>query len=257
MHLHGGERSGTIDEPVRHAITKLSHWHFVATAESRRRVISLGERAEHVWVTGAPSLDDVAELSDVSRERTLLRLGLHSHARYALLLFHPVVQDGDDAYRQTEAILAAINKTLIPEDIQVVWLDPNTDAGSNHILSALAAAEGTLHRITHLPRSDFLPALRHAEILIGNSSAGIIEAASLGTPVVNVGPRQRGRERNKNTYDCDSDTDAIVQAVSKALAGGRFEPGNRYGDGTAGRRIAALLAEQSIDPDLLHKMNTF
>lgn len=261
VHLHGGERSGTVDEPVRHAITKLSHWHFVATATSRERVIRLGERPEHVWVTGAPSLDGLGAVLDAPRGQTLARLGLGAGARYALVLFHPVVQQMHDAATQTHALAEALERVAGEHDLQLVWLEPNADAGSGGILQALDAATARLGdrlvRITHLAREHYLEALRHAEVLVGNSSSGIIEAASLGTPVVNIGDRQRCRERNANTRDCRVDVLAIEGALRQALLHGRSSPTNVYGDGHAIERIIRLLVETPLAADLLEKVNTY
>jgi len=258
VHLHGGERSGTVDEPVRHAITKLSHWHFVATEESRDRVVRLGERAEHVWITGAPSLDGLAELAEVPREEVLARLGLPARARYVLVLFHPIVQEMHDAERQTRILAEALATALEGREAHIVWLDPNADAGSGGIVRALASLRAErLHRITHLPRPSFVAALAHADALVGNSSAGIIESASFGTPVVNIGNRQRARERNVNTVDCAMELDAIAACITAAISRGRFTRANRYGDGHAGERITQLLATQAIEPGLLDKVNSF
>lgn len=255
VHLHGGERSGTVDEPVRHALTKLSHWHFVATEESRERVIRMGEKPEHVWVTGAPSLDDLQLLYDFSRATVAVELGLSAEAHYALVLFHPVVQESQGTYEQTTALLSAIRQTLPEKGIEVIWLDPNADAGSAEILRAVEALD--IRRFAHLPRSLYLAALRNADVLIGNSSSGVIEAASFGTPVVNIGNRQRARQRNVNTIDSTNDSDSIAKAIRSGLDHGRFPPGNFYGDGQAGARIVHLLATQSIAPDILDKVNTY
>ncbi len=258
VHLHGGERSGTVDEPVRHAITKLSHWHFVATEQSRERVIRLGERPEHVWITGAPSLDDLAAQGAVPRAQVLGELGLAADARFVLVLFHPVVQEMEDAHRQTTALAQALGDALAGSPTQILWLAPNADAGSAAILQALDEMSGErLHRITHLPRPLYVAALRHAEALIGNSSSGIIEAASFGTPVVNIGNRQRARERNRNTIDCAGERAAIAAAIAQSLAHGRYPAANVYGDGRAGARITDLLASCAISADLLDKVNTY
>jgi len=259
VHLHGGERSGTIDEPVRHAITKLSHWHFVATEESRQRVIRMGERAEHVWITGAPSLDGLDALAATPREQVLRDLGLAAGSEYLLVLFHPVVQEIGSMQEQTRQLAQALQDVLAGSGRQVVWLAPNADAGSAGILQALEQGPASLplHRITHLARPSFVAALRHAQALVGNSSAGIIEAASLGTPVVNIGSRQSARERNANTIDCAADRAGIAHALGQALAHGRFAAANRYGDGHAGERIVELLATTPIGPDLLNKVNTY
>ena len=254
-HLHGGERSGTVDEPVRHAITKLSHWHFVATAASRERVVRMGERPEHVWVTGAPALDGLATMPLPSRADTLVDLGLPAGSHYALVLFHPVLQEARQAHAQTLALREALERSVSDSGRAVVWLDPNADAGGGEILRALNGA--LVRRIRHLPRPRFLAALRHADLLAGNSSAGIIEAASFGTPVVNIGNRQRARERNANTRDCEATVEAIAQAVQAQLAHGPYTPGNVYGDGHAGERIVELLARQPFAPDLLDKVNTY
>ena len=258
VHLHGGERSGTVDEPVRHAITKLSHWHFVATEESRERVVRMGERPEHVWVTGAPSLDDLAQQGAKPRAQVLDELGLPASARFVLVLFHPVVQEMDDAYQQTLALAQALREALDGSPTQVLWLSPNADAGSAAILRAIGEMnDQRLRRITHLPRPLYVAALRHAEALVGNSSSGIIEAASFGTPVVNIGNRQRARERNHNTIDCAAERPAIAGAIAQVLAHGRYSPANRYGDGHSGARITHLLATLPVTAGLLDKVNTY
>ncbi|TFZ04075.1 UDP-N-acetylglucosamine 2-epimerase [Ramlibacter humi] len=255
-HLHGGERSGTVDEPVRHAITKLAHLHLVGTEESRDRVVRMGEVPANVHVVGAPSLDDIASRPDRARADVLAKLGLPADARYVLVLFHPVVQEAAQAGEQADALLQALRETA--GDRHIVWLAPNADAGSGAILAkAEAAAGGKLHLITHLPRNDYLDALAQADVLAGNSSSGIIEAASSGTPVVNIGSRQRLRQRNANTLECEADRASIAGALRRALDRGRFAPANVYGDGHAGERIAKLLAGVPLPPELLDKANAY
>jgi len=255
-HLHGGERSGTVDESVRHALTKLAHIHLVATDESRDRVVRLGEAAAHVHVVGAPSLDDIASRPLPPREHVLHKLGLPDGANYVLVLFHPVVQEADQAGEQAGALLQALGRAAPGH--HVVWLAPNADAGSADILrQAQAAADGRLRLVTHLPRNDYLDALAEADVLTGNSSSGIIESASFGTPVVNVGSRQRLRQRNANIFDCEVDTVSIAKAVRGALAHGRFPPANVYGDGHAGERIARLLSGLPLPRQLLDKANAY
>jgi GDP/UDP-N,N'-diacetylbacillosamine 2-epimerase (hydrolysing) len=258
VHLHGGERSGTVDEPVRHAITKLSHWHFVATEQSRDRVIRMGERPEHVWITGAPSLDDLAAQGAAPREQVLGELGLAAADRFVLVLFHPVVQEMGDAYAQTAALVQALGDALAHSRTHILWLAPNADAGSAAILRAIDEMPlERVRRITHLPRPLYVAALRQAEALVGNSSSGIIEAASFGTPVVNIGNRQRARERNRNTVDCTGERGAIAAALANSLAHGPYPAGNVYGDGRAGARIVHLLATSPVSADLLDKVNTY
>lgn len=259
VHLHGGERSGTIDEPVRHAITKISHWHFVATEESRQRIVRMGEREDRVWVTGAPSLDGLDVLAATSRAEVLKQIGLPAGAEYVLVLFHPVVQEIAQMRAQTLQLTQALGDVLAGQGTHMVWLAPNADAGSAEILGALQEGASALPvtRITHMARPLFIAAVKQARALVGNSSAGIIETASLGTPVVNIGTRQRDRERNLNTIDCGTSRKAIAAALRQALAHGPYPCANRYGDGHAGERITELLATLPIASDLLDKVNTY
>jgi GDP/UDP-N,N'-diacetylbacillosamine 2-epimerase (hydrolysing) len=261
VHLHGGERSGTIDESIRHAITKLSHWHFVATEEARQRVIRLGERPECVWVTGAPSLDDIRKLREIPRAVVAEALGIAATDRFAIVLFHPVVQEIENAGEQTSNLIAALRAELLSNHIRIIWLAPNSDAGSgaiaNEVARGAASSQGFIQAVSHLRRDEFIGALNYAEVLIGNSSAGIIESASVGVPVVNIGSRQQGRERNINTHDCGYDTLEIRGAIRSALNHGRYATENRYGHGDSGERIVELLKALPNDRKVLNKLITY
>ena len=254
VHLHGGERSGTVDEPVRHAISKLAQYHLVATQESRERLLRMGEAPERVLVTGAPGLDALRSDADSAPADWRAQLGL-GEGSFVLALFHPVVQQALQAREQTGALMAALRELGRP----VLWLEPNADAGSREILQALEAAPlpaGSC-REAHLPRPVFSAAMQRCAVLVGNSSAGIIEAASFGTPVVNVGDRQRLRQRNANVQDVPAQTPAILAALRQALEHGRWPCDNLYGDGHAGERIAHLLATLPITPAVLEKVNVY
>ena len=255
VHIHGGERSGTVDEPVRHAISKLSTYHFVATAGSRERLMRMGEEESRIFVTGAPGLDGLAERGAMSREECVRGLGLGGDGRFILCLFHPVVQQAGNAGEQTSAVLGALARVGLP----VLWVEPNADAGSREILAALdqGALPAGSRQVPHVPRELFIGALRHCEVLAGNSSAGIIEAASFGTPVVNIGDRQRLRERNPNVIDAPAEALAIEAALRSALGHGRWPCDNLWGDGRAGERIATLLATLPCGPRLLEKINAY
>lgn len=255
VHIHGGERSGTVDEPVRHAISKLSSYHFVATAESRERLIRMGEMPEHIWVTGAPGLDNLAELQKAGGEAFWPALGISAGDAFVLAVFHPIVQQSGSAYGQTANLLSALNMTGLP----VIWLQPNSDAGSLEVVGAsedISLPPGS-RRIVHLTRSLFCMAMKHCAVMVGNSSSGIIEAASFGTPVVNVGDRQRMRERNANVMDVGYESEKIYDAMQAALIHGKWPCDNRYGDGLAGMRISENLLALPMDRSVLEKINTY
>jgi GDP/UDP-N,N'-diacetylbacillosamine 2-epimerase (hydrolysing) len=255
VHVHGGERSGTVDEPVRHAISKLASYHFVATADARERLVRMGETPDRIHVVGAPGLDGLRELGEVPREPFLRELGLQADAKFVLAVFHPVVQQAADAARQTADLLHALRELQLP----VLWAEPNADAGSREILRVLdeAGLPPGSRRVTHLGRSRFAAAMRHCEAMVGNSSAGIIEAASFGTPVVNVGDRQKLREHGPNVVDVPAERAAIAQALRAQLAHGRWACENSWGDGQTAPRIARLLAQLPLGGRLLEKVNAY
>lgn len=252
-HLHGGERSGTVDEPVRHAISKLAHLHLVATAEARDRLVRMGERGEMVHVVGAPGVDGLIEAPRPDRATLCREAGFDSARPVGLLVFHPVLQEADDAARQVRDVVGAA------EGLQVLALMPNSDAGSEAVRNELseAAASGRVTLRTHLRRDEYIGWLAGCDVLFGNSSSGIIEAASFGTPVVNIGTRQNLRERNANVTDVPAEAGAVRTALAAALAHGRFTPANVYGDGQAGHRIVELLATTPITSALMAKCNAY
>ncbi len=254
-HIHGGERSGTVDEPVRHAISKLAHIHLTATAEARERLVTMGENAHHVHVTGAPGLDGLTDGARARKADIAAKYGLDPAKPLALLVFHPVLQEADVAGAQIATILTALEAA----DYQILALLPNADAGSAAVRERLLAAQGApqISVQTHLARADFIAAMAAADLMIGNSSAGIIEAASFGTPVLNLGRRQNLRERNANVIDVPDIDDALAGQITTALARGRFAPANVYGDGHTAPRIAALLKGYDLSPQLLMKVNGY
>lgn len=253
-HIHGGERSGTVDEPVRHAISKLSHIHFVATEESAERLSRMGEAPERILVVGAPGLDGLVEDANIDRDTLFGKYHLDTTLPLALMLFHPVLQEASVAGKGGAKILDALGKGL-----QVLALNPNSDAGSEGIRAELEtrARNGDITLVTHLPRVEYLSFLRHADLLIGNSSSGIIEAATFGIPVVNVGTRQSLRQRNSNVIDVPVSVQAIRAAVAAALSMPRGKGDNVYGDGQAGARIVAYLADAVLDDQLMRKINAY
>lgn len=256
VHLCGGERSGTIDDAMRHAISKLAHVHAVATPDAGERLRRMGEEAHRIHVVGTPGLVGIIDDGDRSRADLFSALGLDSGQPTAIVLFHPVVQDADRAHEQGETLMTAV----IDTGIQALCLLPNADPGNAAIRTAMeaaCAAHPHLHAVAHLARRDYLSLLATADLLVGNSSSGIIESASFGLPTINIGDRQSGRERNANTVDCPIDRAAIADAVIAGLRMPRSSFDNVYGDGRTDTRVAALLADLPIDRSLMKKANTY
>ena len=248
-HTQGGEVTGNIDESVRHAITKLAHVHFPATAESRERVLRLGEDPAMVFNVGCPAMDAVADL-DLTLTNTLFdrygglgpRLDVES-SPYLLVLQHPVTTEFGDGRWQIEQTLEAL-RTL---GLQAILLWPNIDAGSDDVAKGIRVFRERhrpewLHLFRNFSVEDYARVLANAACVVGNSSSGIREGAFLGVPYVNVGTRQSGRERGPNVVTVGYDSGEIVAAVRRQLAAGRYERSGLFGDGTAGRRIAEILA---------------
>ncbi|MCW5774918.1 MAG: UDP-N-acetylglucosamine 2-epimerase (hydrolyzing) [Phycisphaeraceae bacterium] len=256
-HIHGGDRAeGVADEAIRHAITKLAHLHLAATAQSAERIRRMGERPEFVHVVGSPAidgLDDIAPLSDAEIE------SLCGGVPEAVFLMHPIGRHAEEEEAAASGVLAGL------DGMRIVAFDPNHDPGRRGITHAIegAAARGALRRVTHLPRPRFIGLLKRlAEsggVLVGNSSAGLIEAAALRLPAVDIGARQAGRERPPNVISCDAEAaHAVRRAVEKARGIDRTTLSHPYGDGHAGEHAAALLA--STDPGtatLLRKRCTY
>jgi len=256
-HLHGGETSqGALDEAVRHSITKMSHLHFVATPLYRDRVVQLGEEPWRVTVSGAPSLDNLRELDLCTRDRLEAIVGLPLNRPTLLATFHPVTLEYGNARAQCAEFLAALEDL----GLQVVLTYPNADAEGRLIIRAIeafAARHAWATAIANLGVDAYFGLLRHAAAVVGNSSSGIIEAASFGVPVVNVGHRQRGRLRAPNVIDVDCERTAIREAVREALAPAfrRRLAGlvNPYGDGRAAARIVEVLTRTPLDQRLIMK----
>jgi GDP/UDP-N,N'-diacetylbacillosamine 2-epimerase (hydrolysing) len=255
VHIHGGERSGTVDEPVRHAISKLAHFHFVATEESKIRLVRMGEIENRIFVVGAPGLDGLSETVLVNRQTLCTRVGFDPARPVALLVYHPVLQEADRSGEYAALVVDAV----LAKGFQIMALKPNSDAGSAGVRALLEsrASAGSIHLATHLPRPEYVSWLAASDILVGNSSSGIIEAATFGTPVVNMGSRQHLRQRNANVIDCPVNRASLDGALACALASPRFDRYNIYGDGRAGERITELLACIDLSESSVAKTNVY
>jgi UDP-hydrolysing UDP-N-acetyl-D-glucosamine 2-epimerase len=246
-HIHGGDRAeGVADEALRHAISKLAHWHFAATAQSRKRLLRLGERSDAVWNVGSPAMDD---LRDVPPH-------CDADGPYLILMQHPI--GATDA--QEERWMRATLRGSLQPGLGAYLFAPNHDPGRAGVMRALCGLRPAPPRggiIEHLPRVQFLSLLAGAAAIVGNSSAGLIEAAALKVPCVNIGPRQAGREKPGNVVDCEYDEAAVRAALQRALGIKRGQLRHPYGNGDSGRRIAAVLATVAVDAVPLRKRNTY
>jgi len=253
-HIHGGERSGTVDEPVRHAISKLSHFHFTATENARQRLISMGEEPRQIFTSGAPGIDGIDAIACHSKEDLAKAANLDSNQAIALFIYHPVLQETAGAGDAVAKIIA----TLQANGVQMITLMPNSDAGSQAIRDVLVANmdSADIAVIDHLSRDKFLSWMKHADVMVGNSSAGIIESGSFGTPVINIGMRQNLRERNQNVTDID-DVSQLQQTLKAVLADGRYEASNIYGDGHAAHNISQQLLQLELTAKVLLKTNVY
>ena len=239
-HLHGGDRAeGVADEAMRHAITKLAHLHLPATEESRRRVLGLGEHEATVVNVGSPAIDGLADVPPAPGGPEVL------------VLQHPVGEPDAEERRRMEATLAATagRPRLV--------LHPNHDPGRGGVLAAIEAGVDPAEVVAHLPRWAFVGLLKAARLIVGNSSAGLIEAAACRTAAVDVGPRQGGRERPAHAQHAGHGEAEVRAAMARAEAFAFDGFTHPYGDGRTGERVAGLLA--TIDPAAapLRKRNAF
>jgi UDP-hydrolysing UDP-N-acetyl-D-glucosamine 2-epimerase len=253
-HVQGGEVTGSIDEKVRHAITKLADLHLVATKKAAERVIRMGEDPTKVCVTGCPSIDLAAE---ILREPKLkidpfeiyggVGNWLDLSQGYLVVMQHPVTTEYEAARQHVTETLHAVCETNLP----ALWFWPNVDAGSDGTSKGIRAFREhrkpqNIHFFKNMGPTDFLRLLYNGKGIIGNSSVGIRECAYLGVPSVNIGSRQAGRERGGNVIDVGYDRCQIAAAIQTHLSNGKNPTDFTYGDGRAGERIADALATQPL-----------
>ena len=249
-HIEGGEISqGAIDDHVRNALTKLAHIHFTSTETARRRVIAMGEEPWRVTHAGAPSLDHMRKSQLLDRSALELKLGLRFSPPTLLVAWHPVTILSD-----TNAEAQAFYSALAQLPGQLIFVYPNSDAGGLALIErtrAMAAMRTNTHIYVNLDAVTYWSLLGQVDAMVGNSSSGIMEAASFALPVVNVGIRQQGRERATNILDAPASTDMIVaalqQALSPAFRASLRGMSNPYGNGTAAETITRVLATVSLE----------
>ena len=255
VHIQGGEVTGSIDEKVRHAITKLADLHLVASQQAAERVIRMGEYSDRVHVTGCPSIDVAcAAVSAPMRANDVFatyggvgpRLDLSEP--YLVVMQHPVTTEHRDARRHVEETLQAVMEA----DMPTLWFWPNVDAGSALTARGLRVgreelAPRNIHFFKNLPPEEFIRVVDHSACIVGNSSVAIRECAYLGVPAVNIGTRQSGRDRGRNVLDVGYDRRDILAGIKRQVSNGRQASDPIYGDGAAGARISEVLATAKLD----------
>jgi len=250
-HIHGGESSGNIDNSVRHAISKLAHFHLTSTEKSKDRLLRMGELEEHIEVIGAPGLDSILKMEPKDRTQLFLKYQLDPSKPLVVMLLHSVVQEERESANKARVLLEAI----LQDGTQCLVLKPNSDSGGADIGSMIDqySDESNIVVKKHVPRTDFLNFVRFAEVFVGNSSSGIIESASLNTPVVNIGNRQQNREQNENVINVDFNTSDIVEAITNARKINGQSWLNIYGEGDASEKIINFLIAVKLNDTVLEQ----
>ena len=250
-HVEGGEVSGSIDEPIRHAISKLANLHFPANEEAAERLRRMGEHAGNIHVVGTPSLDLLHNININDKEALTEALEIQGRGprvdleqRYIVVSQHPVATEYLKLTQQIEETLQAVKNIALP----AVWILPNDEVGSPEFARRIGRLNEDksyppVRYLSNLKFADYAVLVRHACCLIGNTSSGIRESAFLGVPVVNIGSRQNGRMRGTNVVDVDFNAKAIVTAARQQAAKQRYPRDTLYGDGHSGKKIALVLAQ--------------
>lgn len=255
-HVHGGDKSTTVDDSARHAISKIAHIHFPATRAAGERLEKMGEDVWRIHVTGAPALDSILHTTLPTREELCEEVGLDPDEKVLLVTLHPVSEQVDDAEAQMAEVLSAVKQFNLP----TVVILPHADAGGRKMIDVinLEKENPSFHIFPSIPFIQFLALEREAAVWIGNSSGAMIESSSFKTPVVNVGPRQAGREHGDNVIDVPYQKDEIIAAIERSLHDADYRQKlvtvtNPWGDGNTGQRIATILAELEINERLTNK----
>lgn len=248
-HIQGGELSGTIDEVLRHSITKLSHIHFPSTELSKKRIIQMGENPEFVYNVGCPAIDYIKTNNYLSKEEMkedpfFTSLGLDLDKEYILLLQHPVTTAPEDFNETLEAVQEI--------GVQALMIYPNPDAGCDNIVQAernfskkYGSDSVIVGKYKNIEFDKYLNLLKYSRALVGNSSSGIREAYAFNVPVINIGTRQQNRERSNNVIDAPCERVEIKKAYDKHIFFNGVED-NLYGDGRASQRISKILTEVNL-----------
>jgi len=252
-HIQGGELTGTIDENLRHAMTKLSHIHFPATQKSAERIIRMGENPERVFNVGCPSVDIIKSVVIGSKKELCNKYNLNPDQPFIIWIQHPVTTEFEFTHSQVIESLEAI----LELDIQTIGIYPNIDAGSKDIINEIEKIKANkknkkIQFYHHIPFEDFIILLAHSDCIVGNSSSGIRESCYFGIPSVNIGTRQNRRECGSNVITIGNNKEEIRNTISKCLDHGRYKPEYIYGTGKAAEKIVKVLDEIDLE-GIIHK----
>jgi len=260
-HIQGGEVSGSIDEKVRHAITKLSDLHFPATKRARQFLIKMGEASHSVHLTGCPSIDLVSLLKNKKIDNQILNkkgsgCEISLSDEFIVVLQHPVTTEYLLSKKHISETIKAIKDLIKKTKIKVLWMWPNIDAGSDVFSKQIRILKeeknNSIRFVRNFNPEDYLIVLKNCKMIIGNSSSGIREGSFLGIPSINIGSRQRNRERGPNVIDVNYNSNNILRAIFKQL-NKKYKSSKIYGDGSAGKKISNIIGK--VDLKLKDKLN--
>ncbi|MCP4179610.1 MAG: UDP-N-acetylglucosamine 2-epimerase (hydrolyzing) [bacterium] len=257
-HTMGGEVTGTIDESIRHAVTKFAHIHFPANKRAAKRIIDMGENPNHVFNTGCPRIDEVKRIIDENRSGNIINEDSFwktykgvggefsiNNDKFLLVMQHPVTTEFGENREYVRETLKALNELKMP----TILLWPNADAGSDQISKEIRTfrekenPDNWFHVFKNLPMDIFIRLMDNCACMIGNSSSAIREGAYIGVPTINLGSRQKGRDRGQNVIDVECNKESILKAIYKQLEIEKYPSDTLYGNGSAGVEIAKILSE--------------
>lgn len=260
-HINGGDvTGGMIDESIRHSITKIAHIHLVHTKSNADRIKKMGEDSKRIYITGTLAIEAILHKTLPEKEKLFKKFNLNSNKTTFLVIQHPIPTLDDKGYFQMKELLLALDELKN----QTILIYPNCDAGSKNIIKLIEEYENKtyLHTFRNLDHDDYIGIMNSVDMMIGNSSSGIIEAPTLKTPVINIGERQSGRERSVNIVDVDPDKTSILKGIEFVLNDQELNNKlknckNKFGEGNASRKIVNILKEVEIDNNLLRKQITY
>lgn len=255
-HIQGGEVSGNIDESLRHATSKFSHFHFTANLETKKRLIKMGEISKNIYAVGCPSIDALMQEKDTSKKTIIKKFGINVEKKFLLIIQHPVTSELNYVQKQIRETVSAISKFKLSS----IFVFPNNDAGSSKIIKIIEKKKLNCARTLNL--SEYKTLLKNCSVLIGNSSSGIHEALSFFKPVINIGTRQQGRFKPKNIINVGYNSKQIFKTIVKCINDLNFlnkvkKLKNPYGDGKSSEKIIKIIKKLKLDQSVIQKQITY